>query len=158
MQYLNCSEEKMLGIEEIKKILPHRYPLLLVDRVNKLEPYKNIDAHKNISINEDIFNGHFPNNPIYPGVYIIEGLAQAGVILALYSKWGDNVSSNHGIAYFMGIDKAKFRVPVRPGDKLIYRLEFMGERRNVWILSARAYVEERLVAEAELKAILETKG
>lgn len=145
----------MFDINIIKKILPHRYPMLLVDRVIELNPHKNIIAYKNVTINEEVFLGHFPKKPIYPGVMIVEGMAQAGGILAFISMFGEDFSSaDEKIVYFMTIDKVKFRVPVTPGDRLEYRVEVLKQKGTVWQLQAYAYVNDKLVAEAELKAML----
>lgn len=144
-----------ISIDKIMQVLPHRYPLLLVDRVLSLEPHKEIKAYKNVTINEEIFLGHFPREPIYPGVMIIEGMAQAGGILAFVSTWGLDIdSSKEKIVYFMTIDNVKFRVPVRPGDRLVYNMQVMKQRSNVWQLQGKAYVDDILVSEAELKAML----
>ncbi|TLE16829.1 3-hydroxyacyl-ACP dehydratase FabZ [Helicobacter apodemus] len=146
-------------VQKIRDILPHRYPLLLVDRITSIAYNKNIEAYKNITINEEIFNGHFPIQPIYPGVYIIEGMAQAGGVLAFVSMFGED-SNNKGdkIVYFMSIDKAKFRNPVNPGDKLVYKLEVVKQKGGIWVLQGYAYVEDKLVAEAELKAMIVDKN
>lgn len=145
----------MIDIDKILKILPHRYPILLVDRVTSLKPFEVIDAYKNITINEPIFLGHFPSKAIYPGVMIIEGMAQAGGILAFYSAYGDDVDKvDNKLVYFMSIDRAKFRSMVRPGDKLEYKLEVVKYKGKVWVLDAKAFVDGKLVAEAELKAML----
>ena len=145
-------------IQRIKEILPHRYPLLLVDRIVSLNINQNIEAYKNVSINEEIFNGHFPTQPIYPGVYIIEGMAQAGGVLAFVSMFGEEcVNQGDKIVYFMSIDKAKFRNPVTPGDKLVYKLEVLKQKGGIWVLQGYAYVENKLVAEAELKAMVVDK-
>lgn len=145
----------MFDINIIKKILPHRYPMLLVDRVVELNPHKNIRAYKNVTINEEVFLGHFPKKPIYPGVMIIEGMAQAGGILAFISMFGEDFSSaDEKIVYFMTIDKVKFRVPVTPGDRLEYQAEVLKQKGAVWQLQAYAYVGDKLVAEAELKAMV----
>jgi len=141
-------------INAIKKILPHRYPILLVDRVTELELNNTIHAYKNITASEPVFEGHFPERPIYPGVYIIEGMAQAGGILAFESHAHEEVSMDGKIVYFMSIDKAKFRVPVVPGDRLEYRVRVTRKRGQVWQFEAKAYVDEKLVAEAELKAMV----
>ncbi|MDE7175191.1 MAG: 3-hydroxyacyl-ACP dehydratase FabZ [Helicobacter sp.] len=142
-------------VQKIREILPHRYPLLLVDRIVSMTPNEKIEAYKNITINEEIFNGHFPTQPIYPGVYIIEGMAQAGGVLAFVSMFGDNAqNTGDKIVYFMSIDKAKFRNPVIPGDKLTYKLEVLKHKGGIWVLQGYAYVEEKLVAEAELKAMV----
>lgn len=146
-----------LDINEILRILPHRYPILLLDRVTKFNPYESIEGYKNISINEGIFQGHFPNKPVYPGVMMIEGMAQAGVVLAFKSTYGDNLDSIDKIAYFAGIDRAKFRHVVSPGDQLIYKMEVIKYRGRIWILDGKAFVGDKLVAEAELKAVLSDK-
>lgn len=144
-----------LSIDKIMQVLPHRYPMLLVDRVITLNPHKEIKAYKNVTINEEIFLGHFPKEPIYPGVMIIEGMAQAGGILAFVSTWGLNFdASQEKIVYFMTIDNVKFRVPVRPGDRLTYNMQVMKQRSNVWQLQGSAYVDDVLVSEAELKAMV----
>ena len=146
-------------VQKIREILPHRYPLLLVDRITAITPNQTIEAYKNVTIKEEVFNGHFPVQPIYPGVYIIEGMAQAGGVLAFVSMFGEE-SSNNGdkIVYFMSIDKAKFRNPVIPGDRLTYKLEVIKQKGGIWVLQGYAYVEEKLVAEAELKAMIVDKN
>lgn len=142
-------------VQKIREILPHRYPLLLVDRIISLSPNEKIEAYKNVTINEEVFNGHFPIQPIYPGVYIIEGMAQAGGVLAFVSMFGDNAqNTGDKIVYFMSIDKAKFRNPVVPGDRLVYKLEVLKHKGGIWVLQGYAYVEDKLVAEAELKAMV----
>jgi 3-hydroxyacyl-[acyl-carrier-protein] dehydratase len=141
-------------INAIKKILPHRYPILLVDRVTDLVMGTSLRGYKNITATEPVFEGHFPDQPIYPGVYIIEGMAQAGGILAFESLAAEGKDMRGKIVYFMSIDKAKFRVPVTPGDRLEYRIEVTRHRGNVWQFRAEAYVDETLVAEAELKAMV----
>jgi len=148
----------LYDVVEIQKILPHRYPFLLVDRVTELEKGVSIEAFKNVSISEPVFQGHFPDHPIYPGVMIIEGMAQAGGILAFQSSSAeDQEEMNDKVVYFMSIDKAKFRSPVTPGDQLVYRLTVIKQRGAIWQLSAKAYVAEKLVAEAELKAMIVDK-
>lgn len=146
------------NVVEIQKILPHRYPFLLVDRITGLKQGESIEGYKNISISEPVFQGHFPDHPIYPGVMIIEGMAQAGGVLAFKSM--DNASQeeiDNKVVYFMSIDKAKFRKPVKPGDKLVYRVKTLKHRGKIWQLEAKAYVDEELVAEAELKAMIMDK-
>jgi len=146
------------NVVEIQKILPHRYPFLLVDRITKLEKKSYIEAYKNVSISEPVFQGHFPDHPIYPGVMIIEGMAQAGGVLAFESM--DNATQEeiaNKVVYFMSIDKAKFRAPVTPGDQLVYRLNVIKNKGAIWQLDAKAYVDEKLVAEAELKAMIVDK-
>lgn len=148
----------LYDVVEIQKILPHRYPFLLVDRVTELEKNVSIEAYKNVSISEPIFQGHFPDHPIYPGVMIIEGMAQAGGVLAFQSSSDDDKEAMlNKVVYFMSIDKAKFRSPVTPGDKLIYKLTVIKQRGAVWQLDAKAYVDEKLVAQAELKAMIVDK-
>ncbi len=148
----------LYDVVEIQKILPHRYPFLLVDRITILEKGISIEGYKNVSISEPIFQGHFPGHPIYPGVMIIEGMAQVGGVLAFQSS--DEIEQEamaNKVVYFMSIDKAKFRSPVTPGDKLIYKLTVIKHRGAVWQLDAKAYVDEKLVAQAELKAMIVDK-
>ncbi len=148
----------LYNVMDIQKILPHRYPFLLVDRINSLEPSKFIEGYKNVSISEPVFQGHFPGHPIYPGVMIIEGMAQAGGVLAFLSASKEEQdAAQNKVVYFMSIDKAKFRHPVVPGDQLVYRLNVIKNRGAVWHLDAKAYVNEKLVAEAELKAMIVDK-
>ncbi len=148
----------LYDVVEIQKILPHRYPFLLVDRVDTLEKGVSIEAYKNVSISEPIFQGHFPDHPIYPGVMIIEGMAQAGGVLAFQSSaTEDQEEMANKVVYFMSIDKAKFRSPVTPGDKLVYKLSVIKQRGAVWQLDAKAYVDDKLVAQAELKAMIVDK-
>ncbi|AFI03512.1 3-hydroxyacyl-ACP dehydratase FabZ [Helicobacter cetorum] len=143
------------SIEDILQILPHRYPMLLVDRVIDLQPHKNIIAYKNITFNEDVFNGHFPRKPIFPGVLIVEGMAQTGGFLAFTSLWGfDPEVARRKIVYFMTIDKVKFRVPVVPGDRLEYHLEVLKHKGMIWQVGGTARVDGKIVAEAELKAMI----
>ena len=117
-----------------------------------------IEGLKNISISEPVFQGHFPDHPIYPGVMIIEGMAQAGGVLAFKSM--DNVSQEeiqNKVVYFMSIDKAKFRAPVTPGDQLVYKINVIKNKGAVWQLDAKAYVDDKIVAQAELKAMIVDK-
>ncbi|MEF3192236.1 MAG: 3-hydroxyacyl-ACP dehydratase FabZ [Campylobacterales bacterium] len=146
----------VLDTVEIEKILPHRFPLLLVDRVIEIIPGESIRAYKNISIGEHVFQGHFPGHPIYPGVYIIEGMAQAGGILAFKSSANPEEYANK-VVYFMSIDGAKFRSPVKPGDRLEYRLSVLKHKAAIWVLKGEAYVDDKMVAEAELKAMIVDK-
>ena len=147
-----------LDVVEIQKILPHRYPFLLVDRVTDMEEGKSIVAYKNVSISEPVFEGHFPGHPIYPGVMILEGMAQAGGILSFLSM-GDmseeEIASK--VVYFMSIDKAKFRMPVRPGDKLEYHISVIKQKGTIWMLKGQAFVDDKLASEAELKAMIVDK-
>jgi len=147
----------MLDVVEIQKILPHRYPFLLVDKVTNIVEGKEIVAYKNISISEPVFQGHFPGHPIYPGVMILEGMAQAGGILALKSSGLTEEEIKQKVIYFMSIDGAKFRSPVKPGDKLEYRITVLKLRKNLIVLEGKAYVEDTLVSEAQLKAMVVDK-
>jgi len=148
----------VIDIVEIQKILPHRYPFLLIDRVTELEPAKHIVAYKNVTIGEPVFQGHFPGHPIYPGVMIIEGMAQAGGVLA-FKSMNDEHQANieNKVVYFMSIDGAKFRHPIRPGDRLEYCLEVLKHKGNIWVLKGEAYVDGTLACEAELKAMIVDK-
>lgn len=155
-------QDLVMNIEKIRQILPHRYPMLLVDRVVELrrntddaQPNGYIKAYKNVTINEEVFLGHFPNKPIYPGVMQIEGMAQAGGLLAFVSMFGDDVAqAKNKIVYFMTIDNVKFRIPVVPGDKLIYEIKVIKHKGSVWQLMAQAFVDDKLVSQAELKAMI----
>ncbi len=148
----------LYNVMEIQEILPHRYPFLLVDRINTLEEGKHIEGYKNVSISEPVFQGHFPDHPIYPGVMIIEGMAQAGGVLAFKSASKEEQdAAQNKVVYFMSIDKAKFRAPVVPGDQLVYKLNVIKNRGAVWHLDAKAYVDDKVVAEAELKAMIVDK-
>lgn len=143
----------MIDINEIKKYIPHRYPFLLVDKIIEIEKGKRVVGIKNVSINEQFFQGHFPKFPVMPGVLIIEGMAQTACVFASI-ELGKNSES---VAYFMGIDKAKFRKPVVPGDQLRFELEVIKRRGAIFRFKGRAFVEEKLVAEAEVQAMLGSK-
>ena len=149
----------MIDINEILSILPHRFPFLLIDRVEELNIGESIKAYKNVTYNEQIFQGHFPGHPIYPGVMIIEGLAQAGGVLAFKSMEKDGVDLSDKVVYFMSIDNAKFRSPVRPGDKLEYRISVIKHRGRIWVLKGEAYINNgaTLAAQAELQAMIMDK-
>ena len=146
-----------MDVVEIQEILPHRYPFLLVDRVNSLAKSEDIVAFKNVSISEPVFQGHFPGHPIYPGVMILEGLAQAGGLLAFQSMELTKEEAAEKVVYFMSIDKAKFRKPVRPGDRLEYRVSVIKRKGDIWMLDGKAYVDDQLVSQAELKAMVVDK-
>ena len=141
-------------ILKIMELLPHRYPFLLVDRILELEKEKTIKALKNVTINEPFFQGHFPAEPIMPGVLIIEAMAQAGGVLGHSSI---PKKSGEMLMYFMGIDKVKFRKPVLPGDQLILDVEILRQRKMTFKMKGRASVNNKIVAEAELLATLEYK-
>jgi beta-hydroxyacyl-ACP dehydratase FabZ len=140
-----------LDIRQVMNALPHRYPFLLVDRVVSIEKGKKLVALKNVTINEEFFNGHFPGLPVMPGVLIVEALAQSGGILALQDLGGE--LGNRKI-FFMSIDKARFRKPVVPGDQL--RLEVTIERRRstIWKMDGKAFVGDTLVTDALLQAMI----
>ncbi len=147
----------MLDIMQIQEILPHRYPMLLVDRITEMELKQSIKGFKNVSISEPAFQGHFPGHPIYPGVLISEGMAQCGGVLALKSSDLTDEEMKNKVIYFMSIDKAKFRNPVRPGDRLDYELEVVRMKSSLMTLIGKAYVDGKLSAEAELKAMIVDK-
>lgn len=148
----------LYNVVDIQNILPHRYPFLLVDRITELTPGEYIEGLKNISISEPVFQGHFPGHPIYPGVMIIEGMAQAGGVLAFKSMdIASQEEIENKVVYFMSIDNAKFRAPVTPGDQLIYKISVIKNKGAVWQLDAKAYVDDKVVAQAELKAMIVDK-
>lgn len=133
-------------IDEIRKLLPHSYPFLLVDRVTSYELNKSITGFKNVSINEPFFQGHFPARPIMPGVLIIEAMAQLSGVLALKSvqKREDN------IFFLAGVDNARFKKIVSPGDKLILNAEVIKAKKNIWKLQCSAFVDEKLACSADI--------
>ena len=147
----------MIDVVQIQKILPHRYPFLLIDRVTAIIPHETLVGFKNVTIGEQIFQGHFPGHPIYPGVMILEGMAQAGGILAFQSMDMTEEEAARKVVYFMSIDGAKFRAPVRPGDRLEYRMSVIKRKGSIWVLSGKAYIDDTLVSEAELKAMIVDK-
>lgn len=140
-----------LDIHQILKKLPHRYPILLVDRVLEIEQHKRIKALKNVTINEPFFQGHFPQFPVMPGVLIIEGLAQTAGALCVHSLGQDYKAE---LVYFMAIDRAKFRKPVLPGDQIHYHVKKIRNRGRVWRFFGEAKVDGKTVAEAEVSAML----
>ena len=142
----------VLTIEEIKEIIPHRYPFLLVDRILELEPLKRGVGIKNVTANEPFFKGHFPNKPVMPGVLLLEAMAQVGGVSLLYPD------ENRGkIAYFAGMEGVKFRKPVVPGDQVRMEAEVTRLRGSVGKVRAEAFVEGQLVAEAEFMFALSDK-
>lgn len=137
-----------MDIHQILKQLPHRYPFLLVDRVLSVDKGKSIRALKNVSINEPFFQGHFPHRPVMPGVLMLEALAQAAALLAFDAL--DSSPSDEMIYYFAGIDSARFKRPVEPGDQLILEVELLRMKAGVFKFKARALVLDQLAVEAEL--------
>jgi 3-hydroxyacyl-[acyl-carrier-protein] dehydratase len=137
-----------LNIHEVLKHLPHRYPFLLVDRVLEVEPGKRLVAIKNVTINEPFFPGHFPHAPVMPGVLIMEALAQATGILSFQTN--GNLPTEKSLYYFVGIDNARFRKPVEPGDQLVLEVELTRRIRDLWKFKAEAKVNGQVVASADL--------
>jgi beta-hydroxyacyl-ACP dehydratase FabZ len=151
LQASMAQESQVLGIEEIMKVLPHRYPFLLVDRVLEIEPQKRIVGIKNVTINEPFFQGHFPGHPIMPGVLIVEALAQAAGVLAVESL---GLAGTGKLVYFMAIEGAKFRAPVEPGVLLRLEVAFVQKRSTVCKFAGRALVDGKLAAEASFTAMI----
>jgi len=137
-----------IDIEEIKRYLPHRYPFLLIDRVVEFEPDKRITAIKNVTVNEPFFQGHFPHYAVMPGVLIIEAMAQAACFLSIKSRGQEN--DGNSVYYFVGIDGARFKRPVVPGDQLRLEVELLAMRRGLFKYSAVAKVDGQVASEAEL--------
>jgi 3-hydroxyacyl-[acyl-carrier-protein] dehydratase len=135
-----------MDIQQIHSLLPHRYPFLLVDRVLDSEPGKRLRAMKNVTINEPFFQGHFPTKPVMPGVLLIEAMAQATGLLAMESA----DVPKEAIYYLVGVDKARFKRPVVPGDQLIFEVEVLKHKREIWVFAAEAKVDGNLVASAEI--------
>lgn len=138
-----------MDIKDILAILPHRYPFVMVDRILELEVGKHIVGLKNVTINEPFFQGHFPGEPVMPGVLILEGMAQVGALLA-YRSIPEAIGTK--LVYFAGLDGVRFRKVVHPGDQVIYRLEIIKLKAKLSKMSGKAYVADQLVAEAELMA------
>jgi UDP-3-O-[3-hydroxymyristoyl] N-acetylglucosamine deacetylase/3-hydroxyacyl-[acyl-carrier-protein] dehydratase len=145
-----ATRSHVLGIEEIMKILPHRYPFLLVDRVIELEPRVRVVGIKNVTINEPFFQGHFPGHPIMPGVLIVEAMAQTGGMLLL----GNMPDAEQRVVYFMSLDNVKFRRPVKPGDQLRFELEVTQIRGPVCKMRGLAKVDGEVVCEADMAAMV----
>ena len=142
-----------MNINEIQEIIPHRYPMLLVDRVVELEPLKRLVALKNITMNEQVFQGHFPGAPVFPGVLIIEAMAQAGAILL----FREIPNREEKLLYFTGIDEAKFRRPVVPGDQVRIEVNVLKYKMGYAKLRAEAFVDGQLAAEAVISSALADK-
>ncbi|MBW2512682.1 MAG: 3-hydroxyacyl-ACP dehydratase FabZ [Desulfuromonadales bacterium] len=142
-----------LNTLDVMKLLPHRYPFLLVDKITEFIKDEQIVGVKNVTINEPFFQGHFPDHPVMPGVLILEAMAQVGGVYAIVA----NEVGENQVPYFVGIDKAKFRKPVQPGDVLVLSLELQKVRRGIYYFLGKATVDGKLVAEAELKATFADK-
>lgn len=142
----------MMDIHQILKYLPHRYPFLLVDRVLDCEPGKRISAIKNVTINEPFFPGHFPHHPVMPGVLIIEALAQTAAILSF--KTMNTLPDDQSVYYFVGIDNARFKRPVGPGDQLVMNVEITRNVKGIWKYTAQALVDGKVATEADLMCTL----
>nr|WP_010132948.1 3-hydroxyacyl-ACP dehydratase FabZ [Microbulbifer agarilyticus] len=138
----------MMDVQEIRQYLPHRYPFLLVDRVVELEEGKSIKGYKNISINEEVFNGHFPEAPIFPGVMIVEAMAQVSGILG-FKTLGQKPEDGY-LYLFAGIDNVRFKRQVVPGDRLQLESEVVSERRGIWKFAGKASVDGELAASADI--------
>ncbi len=138
-----------IDILEILRLLPHRYPFVMIDKILSVVPMKSVTGLKNVTINEPFFQGHFPGRPVMPGVLILEGMAQTGGMMAFYSA-PENIGTK--LLYFAGIDKARFRKPVIPGDQLLFHLEMVKYKRGIFVMTGEAHVDGKLVAEAELMA------
>ena len=143
-----------MDIHEILAHLPHRYPMLLVDRVLECEPGKRILALKNVSINEPFFSGHFPHHPVMPGVLIVEALAQAAAVLSFRTL--GVLPDDKSVYYFVGIDEARFKRPVSPGDQLLLDVSIERTVRGIWKFSGQARVGESIAAEAKLMCTIRT--
>jgi len=138
----------LIDINEIKNYLPHRYPFLLVDRVISATPNERLVAIKNVTYNEPFFLGHFPDRPIMPGVLIVEALAQASAIMASYES--GNIDIENRVYYLTGIDKARFKRPVEPGDQLVFEIEMVRQIKNMWKCQGVAKVEDQVAASASM--------
>ncbi|MES1982837.1 MAG: 3-hydroxyacyl-ACP dehydratase FabZ [Pseudomonadota bacterium] len=144
----------VMDIHEILKRLPHRYPFLLIDRVVSVEEGKSIVALKNVTINEPYFPGHYPHHPVMPGVMIIEAMAQAAALLSFTSM---DVADDSSVYYFVGIDGARFKRPVVPGDQLMLKVSVLRNMRGLWKFSAVAEVDGQLAAQAEIMCTVRDK-
>ncbi|MRX28319.1 3-hydroxyacyl-ACP dehydratase FabZ [Kangiella sp. HZ709] len=137
-----------MDIYEVMKHLPHRYPFLLIDRVIDYTPGETLTAIKNVTVNEPFFPGHFPHRPVFPGVLMLEALAQATGILSF--KTTEDLPSDDSLYYFAGIDNARFKKPVEPGDQLVMTVTLLKRKRNLWRFEAEARVDGKVVCSAEL--------
>lgn len=144
----SSNEMNSMDIYEVMKHLPHRYPFLLIDRVLDYTPGEKLTAIKNVTVNEPFFPGHFPHRPVFPGVLMLEALAQATGILAF--KTTEDLPSDDSLYYFVGIDNARFKKPVEPGDQLLMEVEVVKRKRDMWKFSAKASVDGKVVCSADL--------
>ena len=144
----------MLDINEIQKILPHRYPFLLVDRILEVEPNKRVVGIKNVSANEPFFEGHFPGHPVMPGVLIIEAMAQVGGIALLKAADG----TNGKIMYLAGVDNARFRRPAVPGDQIRFEVEILSNRGKAAKFTGKAYIDGKVAVEADIMCMMMGKN
>jgi len=147
------SKEIAIDINQIMKLLPHRYPFLLVDRVLEFTPRQSITAIKNVTINEPFFQGHFPDFPVMPGVLIIEALAQTAALLTFTEEKADDA-----VYYFAGIDAARFKKPVLPGDQLVMVATYQREKAGIYKFHVKATVDGELAAEADITCAVRKKG
>jgi 3-hydroxyacyl-[acyl-carrier-protein] dehydratase len=148
---VNTAQEEMININEIKKLIPHRYPMLMIDRIERMHDAESAVGIKNVTINEPFFEGHFPENPVMPGVLIVEAMAQtAGVIVSKFL----GASESAKLVYFMSIDEARFRKPVVPGNTLELHVKKLQNRRTVWKFEGQAIVNGTVHAEAVFTAMI----
>jgi len=144
----------VMDIHQILEYLPHRYPILLVDRVLDIVPGERITALKNVTINEPFFPGHYPHHPVMPGVLIIEAMAQTAALLSFRSA--DGQADSKSVYYFVGIDGARFKRPVMPGDQLIFEVSLIVAKRGIWKFAAVAKVDGQVAAEAQIMCTVRT--
>ena len=149
---MNGESIEAAGIREILRMLPHRYPFVMIDRIVDIRGEEHGIGIKNVSVNEPQFQGHFPDNPVMPGVLVIEGMAQTAGVLCLRQM--DEATRQRSVFYFLTIDKAKFRKPAVPGDTIEYHVNKIAHRRNMWWYRAEARVDDVLIAEAEVGAVI----
>ncbi len=145
---MTTTEKKCLNIQQIKQYLPHRYPMLLVDRVLDWDSGKSISAIKNLTVNEEFFNGHFPHKPVMPGVLMIEAMAQTAALLSFLTM--DVKPDENSVVYFVGIDNARFKRPVEPGDQLRMDVQVVRVSRGIWKYRAVGSVDGKIAVEADL--------